>query len=187
MKHHLINFLFFIFAFQSINAQTIGIGTNTPDQSAILDIKSTNKGILVPRMLKSERNLIKQPANGVLIYQTDSLKGFYYYDGFSWQSLMNKSYSNSASLILYDKNSTEIWKVKIDGSENQKVNIILPLNVAFNIGDGGAYKLTKDNQRLVFQARNTNTGMDQLYSCNIDGSGAALITESSDIQLGSVN
>ena len=68
------------------NAQNVGINTNgaTPDPSAILDVSSSSKGLLTPRMTQSERNAISSPATGLLIYQTDNTPGFYYYDGTSW-------------------------------------------------------------------------------------------------------
>lgn len=95
---------------------------------------------------------------------------------------------SSAGIVLYDKEGDEIWKVNIDGTGNQKVNIILPVNVNFEIGDGGAYKLTADAKKIVFQAENTSTGKNQLYSCNLDGSSVKLIVEASGyIQLGSVH
>jgi hypothetical protein len=48
-------------------AQT-GIGTKKPDESSVLDIDSKGKGLLIPRMSSDERNLIKNPANGLIIY-----------------------------------------------------------------------------------------------------------------------
>lgn len=94
----------------------------------------------------------------------------------------------SAGIVLYDKEGEEIWKVNIDGTGNQKVNIVLPANVVFEIGDGGAYKLTADAKKIVFQAENTSTNKNQLYSCNIDGSNVKLIVEASEyIQLGAAH
>jgi hypothetical protein len=63
-------------------------GTN-PDNSAMLDVNSTDKGLLLPRMTHSQRNAIASPANGLVIYQTDNTPGFYYNSGTSgspaWQ------------------------------------------------------------------------------------------------------
>ncbi|GLU52684.1 exosporium glycoprotein BclB-related protein [Dyadobacter frigoris] len=69
----------------SITARAqVGIGTITPDGSAQLDVTSTSKGVLVPRMSLSDRNLIASPATSLLIYQTDNTPGFYYYNGTAW-------------------------------------------------------------------------------------------------------
>ncbi len=51
------------------NAQ-IGIGTSSPDASALLELNSTSKGVLMPRMNTTDRDLIGNPANGLLIYNT---------------------------------------------------------------------------------------------------------------------
>jgi len=62
----------------------VGIGTTTPDASAMLDITSTTSGVLTPRMIQTQRDAIVAPATGLLIYQTDNTPGFYYYDGTVW-------------------------------------------------------------------------------------------------------
>ncbi len=49
-----------------------------PDPSAMLEVTSTEKGILIPRMTQAQRDAIAEPATGLLIYQTDETPGFYY-------------------------------------------------------------------------------------------------------------
>lgn len=61
----------------SINSQ-VGIGTTTPDASSILDLSSTSKGMLAPRMTTAQRIAIASPVDGLLVYDT-TLKLFYYY------------------------------------------------------------------------------------------------------------
>jgi len=74
-------------------AQSVGVGTTTPDNSAQLDITSTSKGLLVPRMNAAERGAIAQPATGLIVYQSDGTSGFYYNAGTplapSWLLLIN--------------------------------------------------------------------------------------------------
>jgi hypothetical protein len=69
------------------SAQGIGVGTTTPDASAALDVTSTTQGMLVPRMSQAQRNVIPNPANGLMVYQTDGTAGFYFYNGTAWTSL----------------------------------------------------------------------------------------------------
>lgn len=70
----------------AVSAQNIGIGTSAPDQSALLDLQSTNKGLLLPRMSSTQRNNIPAPATGLLIFDTD--KGvIYMFDGAEWLPL----------------------------------------------------------------------------------------------------
>lgn len=77
---------------QFANAQNnVGIGTSTPDPSAMLDVSSTTQGMLVPRMTAAQRALITTPATGLLVYQTDMTTGFYFYNGTAWTSLSGAS------------------------------------------------------------------------------------------------
>ena len=70
--------------------KNVGIGTLQPNQSAILDISSSNKGLLIPRMSLNQRNSIENPAEGLLIYQIDEKGGgFQYYDGLEWKPITN--------------------------------------------------------------------------------------------------
>jgi len=62
----------------------VGIGTTTPDDSAELEIISTDKGVLVPRMTQAQRTAIASPATGLLVYETDVTPSFWYYDGAIW-------------------------------------------------------------------------------------------------------
>ncbi|MEP6845437.1 MAG: hypothetical protein ABI861_05515, partial [Panacibacter sp.] len=64
-----------------------GIGTTAPNVSSLLEIKSTTKGLLIPRMTAKQRNAIATPATGLLIYQTDLTPGFYYYSGTAWTAV----------------------------------------------------------------------------------------------------
>jgi len=68
-----------------------GIGTLTPNASSLLEIKSTTKGILIPRMTKTQRDAIASPATGLMIFQTNSSPGFYYYDGSAWKVVTTKA------------------------------------------------------------------------------------------------
>ncbi len=60
-------------------AQNVGIGTTSPNPKAILDIQSTNQGVLFPRITTVQRNLISNPPDGLQIYNTDE-RCFNYYD-----------------------------------------------------------------------------------------------------------
>ena len=59
----------FFFVISLVHAQSAAInndGSNA-DASAMLDVKSTNKGMLVPRMTTAQRNAISNPATGLMI------------------------------------------------------------------------------------------------------------------------
>jgi trimeric autotransporter adhesin len=67
----------------SATSQSLGVNTtgNPAHATAILDVESSSKGVLVPRMTKAQKNAIASPANALLVYQSgpDSI-GFHYYD-----------------------------------------------------------------------------------------------------------
>jgi hypothetical protein len=70
----------------------VGIGTNTPDPSAVVEMTSGNKGILVPRLTALQRLAIAAPANSLLVYDTDSMCYFFFRQPTSsWISLCNMS------------------------------------------------------------------------------------------------
>ncbi|MDC0007366.1 fibrobacter succinogenes major paralogous domain-containing protein, partial [Winogradskyella sp.] len=85
----------------------VGVGTTTPDNSAALDITSTTKGLLIPRMTADQRDAISSPATGLMIYQTDGTAGFYFYDGTVWTNLLSSSSAgvDSGSVNDIDGNS----------------------------------------------------------------------------------
>lgn len=76
----------------------VGIGTSSPSASALLDISSTSKGILIPRMTSSQRNAISSPTTGLLIFQTDAPTDFYYYNGSSWTSLTEPNWTSAGTI-----------------------------------------------------------------------------------------
>jgi N-acetylneuraminic acid mutarotase len=70
MKKITTLFILLALAF-NVHAQSIGIGTTSPDTSAALEINSTSKGFLMPRLTTAQRNTIASPADGLQIFNTD--------------------------------------------------------------------------------------------------------------------
>lgn len=66
----------------------VGVNTNTPDPSAMLDVFSANKGILFPRMTTAQKLAIASPADGLMVYDTDVHAHYIHIDG-EW--LLQKS------------------------------------------------------------------------------------------------
>ena len=63
---------------------SLGLGTTTPNASALLDLTSTTQGFLPPRMTTVQRAAIATPATGLLIYQIDGTAGLYEFNGATW-------------------------------------------------------------------------------------------------------
>jgi len=77
----------------TVQAQTtpgVGIGTTTPAASALLDLSSTSKGLLIPRMTSAQASAIASPADGLLVYRTDGVQpGLWYYKSGTGWTYMN--------------------------------------------------------------------------------------------------
>ena len=124
------------YAHAQVTKGGVGIGTKKPDQSAILDLSSTNKGLLLPRMSIKERSSIQNPASGLMVYQTDALPGIYVFNGTAWNPL---STSTEARLQV----DSEAWSVLGNSGLN---------SAAHFIG-------STDTTALVFKVNNERSGL----------------------------
>ena len=143
-------FLFLVilsFMLVPVFAQT-GIGTTTPDASAKLEVSSTNKGFLPPRIALTVLNSaspVTSPATGLLIFNTASagtnpnqvIPGYYYWDG-----------GNSKWVRLEDK---------ADNLGNHTATDNIRLNGYYLSNDGGAEGIRVDNSGNVGIGTNTPT------------------------------
>jgi len=87
-KRQATNLPFWLIIFLSFGVNgysQVGVGTNAPNSKAALEISSTNKGLLIPRITKANRPVT--PPAGMMIYQTDNTPGFYFYTGAKWQRI----------------------------------------------------------------------------------------------------
>ncbi len=84
MRKRILLFVFTFLAGICIQAQ-VAINTDggEPDGSAMLDVQSTEKGMLIPRLTTVERTAIATPATGLMVYDTDE-SSFYFYNGSEW-------------------------------------------------------------------------------------------------------
>jgi hypothetical protein len=84
---------------QSVAINTDGSAAHT---SAILDVKSVNKGMLAPRMTTAQRTAIATPAAGLLVYDTDT-NSFWYYNGSAWSNLSASGIGGSGTTNFVSK------------------------------------------------------------------------------------
>ncbi len=89
-------------------AQNVGIGTTTPNASAILDVSSTTKGILIPRVSSFPLN----PATGLLVYASNN---FWYYNGVEWKIVGKDEVTSAYYLQPFDS--------KINGAANDSFGL----------------------------------------------------------------
>ena len=96
-------FISFVLLLSTFSFAQVGIGTTTPNASAILDITSTSKGLLPPRMNTIQRNAITSPAEGLVVYNTDLA---------CWETFNGVRWVNFASLTstdVYNPATRQIW------------------------------------------------------------------------------
>src|SRR5689334_23000263 len=129
----------FIISFTS-RSQSLAVNTDgsAANNSAILDIKTTTKGMLIPRMDSLQKASIPSPATGLLVYQTNKDSGFYYYDGSAWLQLIN---SNDK---LWKKNGTSIYNLNSGNVGIGTSTPFTPLHIKSSLAnpfiiDGGSF------------------------------------------------
>ena len=105
-KYILVIFTALLCNFHGLAQVSMNISGSAPDASAMLDVSSSTKGVLVPRMTAAQRGLIASPAAGLMVYQTDAPIGFYYYNGTAWKHVVEiaatPSFPAANSLITSD-------------------------------------------------------------------------------------
>ena len=174
---YIVSFLCF-----GVSVAQTGIGTTTPDVSAKLDISSTTKGLLVPRMTATEKGAIATPAKGLLIYQTDGEAGFYVNTGTSsakvWTRI-NMDWTRSGNDISYTGNISTTGNLT-GGNANTSTISGFAANVATITG---GYNLTAaDNGKIIQSTAATAisiaipTGLPTGFNCTIVQMGAGQIT-----------
>ncbi len=95
LNNKIILLLVLFFNTSNSYSQSIGIssGAIIPDPSSILEMRTTTKGLLIPRMTQAQRDLISSPANGLMAYNT-STNQFDFYNGIQWIAIKSNSTSD---------------------------------------------------------------------------------------------
>ncbi|MES2777779.1 MAG: hypothetical protein V4722_26605 [Bacteroidota bacterium] len=146
-----------------------GIGTATPAPSALVDISSTTKGFLPPRMNTSQRNAIVSPGIGLTIYNT-STKGVEVYNGTAWASFVHfigESYGGGIVFYVYDNGQHGLVAAPADLNAGVAIKwfCCVYLNTyAKSNGVGGGLKNT--SQIAVALSQLSGTGSNAATICN---------------------
>ena len=165
----------------TISQAQVGIGTNSPNASAKLDVSSTSKGLLPPRMTTVQRNAISSPATGLQIYNT-----------------------NNKAIETFNSGTNE-WFTVGSGNGSNYDNTVLGVSTLFSnvdgygntaIGYGALYSNTdgNDNTAIGNQSLNSNTIGDfntangqQSLASNITGSDNTALGASANVSFGNLN
>lgn len=116
----------------------VGIGTTTPDSSAALDISAIDKGILIPRMSTAQREMISNPATGLLVFDTDT-NTFWYYAS-SWSKLSTAG--------VFQEDTNKVFHAGVDTVDFLFGEDTLPVNGQLNTGE----MIFFDKSKAAFRA-----------------------------------
>ena len=140
----------------SVEAQiSISQAGDQPDSSAMLDIQSIEKGLLIPRMTSVQRMAIANgsPATGLLLYDSDT-NSFWYYNGVEWQNLsatltdadndtkIQLEENSDEDIIRFDIGGNEVFRIVKNGNgdgilESQTENLFIGAGVGYNNSASG--------------------------------------------------
>ena len=140
----------------------VGIGTLTPNASAMLDVESTTKGLLTPRMTSAERTAISNPANGLLVYDTTE-NAFYFYKSATWTKLDSKVRDNYKLIKSAADLSAELTagggsKYLLNSNTLYEINGTINLAYPIDINNAYVMGLDTNEDKLVRASGNLFVG-----------------------------
>ncbi len=129
------------------------------DESAQLEIKSTTKGILIPRMSQAQRDAMVIPAESLLIFQTDNTPGFYYFDGIDWLMLSTSAAAGGSGWELTGNAGTDAANNFVGTSDN--VDLVFGVNntAKLKLKTNGTLE-TSNTGQSVFMGEGAGTNDD---------------------------
>lgn len=170
----------FLLSCSVLFAQSVSINADNsdPDPSAMLDVKSTNKGMLIPRMNTADMNLIANAANGLLIFNTTT-ESFWFRKAGAWTELVSSQNNPTLiqdsdkdtkvqteklpdeDIIRFDLGGAEKWAMR--GNRLEPKNGVNSVFIGNDVGNAGS-----NNVQLGYQAGKNASGNNNIFI----GSGA---------------
>ncbi len=136
----------------SSHAQNVAINTDgsLPNPNAILDVKSSTKGLLIPRVSSAARSIIPN-TKGLLVYDTTT-SSFWYNTGAQWQNMATASLAVADSAWLLTGNTGTIDSINFIGTRDN-----VPLAIRVNNQPSGRIDQLKGNAFWGYQAGLSNS------------------------------
>lgn len=121
-----------------LTAQSVSINNDgsTPHPSAMLDVQSNAKGMLIPRMTSAERNAIAAPAEGLLVFDNETTS-FWFYKAVGWTELVT---SGGATTNFWNTDGTHIFN---NNTGNVGIGTSTPLEKLTVQTPGASYGLSQ--------------------------------------------
>ncbi len=170
-KYFLVSALLVISFFCYAQSVSINNDGASPDATAILDVQSSAKGVLFPRMIQAERLAIISPAKGLLVYQTDGTEGYYYNSGTpgtpAWVRIMQEKNTvafSATSSVAQGWAGTAYVKVIFPTEEyDESANFVEGATSEFTAPMAGIYHF---DASVAFQGPNNNSRFDIAFFVN---------------------
>ena len=182
MKLIITTLIFFAVTFSAV-AQSVGIGTASPSPSAQLDVASTTKGMLIPRMSQSQRNLIPSPEPGLMIYQNDNTPGIYTFNGTAWVAVSNGAANLSLPFSATYSGAANAFNIDLLGNSNNSGVKVATYNSGFSKAITGEAR-GNGSTGGYFNVMGSPTGATALRT---DDGDVLLNTNTGNVGIGSIN
>lgn len=170
----IIFYFFFIIGISQLQAQ-VGIGTDTPNNSAMLEVQATDRGILFPRMTSAQRNAIATPATGLHAFDTNT-NSLWYFNGSVW---INTKTDASLGDVKsgFQPNDHSGW-IKLDGRAVNTLNanqqaVAISLGFTTNLPDASSAYLVQNGASMGSVAGANTTTLTQANLPNVTFNGSA--------------
>jgi hypothetical protein len=155
VSYSTIRTLFFI-CFSLLFSEAIsqvGIGTTDPHASSMLDVQSTSKGILTPRMTTAQRTAISEPANGLMVYDLDERAFYFYEDNTETWVELNSSVEKRDNFVLV-KSEADFPEpsggvITLDTNTYYEINGTVVLSNSINLNNAYVSGLDANEDRLL--------------------------------------
>ncbi|MQP25665.1 hypothetical protein GFJ94_11385 [Flavobacterium sp. LMO8] len=164
--------LFTIFFVSQSNFSQVGVGTTTPDATAVLDVVSSDKGVLVPRVslvdISNTTSPINAPATGLMVWNTNAATvggsgvGFYFFNGTIWYSINSNTNNNLDQ--AYDEGGAGAGRVIIADAKPVRIDGTDGLWVTGTHGSGALLEASPYTTQMFFYPRKSafRAGYDSL-------------------------
>lgn len=146
----------------------VGIGTVTPEASSALDVFSTTQGMLFPRLTTAQKTAIVNPANGLMVYDTDLNAICYYKTADGWNTLTSirtrtnykliKSTDVLATILATELAAGGGTKYKLDSSTFYEINGTIAVDKPIDLNNAYVVGLNSNQDKLVCASGNLFEG-----------------------------
>lgn len=146
------------------HAQNVGIGTTTPHSSAALQVFSTTKGFLPPRVTSTQRTAITSPLSGLMVYDTEAERTYIYQEG-TWRYLLNNE--------VWATNGTAVYQASLNigiGNANPTEKLHVTGNIRLSgevMTTGAGMTINNSTGTITFQSAAVDKGFVQIAGNNL--------------------